>query len=140
MKGTILGITILGLSLIGVTGASAEGDPIENAIEACEPEIEAYCSQVTPGDGRLLACFFAHEDKLSGRCSWALYEGAAQLEQFAVAITHVANQCLDDMKEHCGEVMVGEGRVGVCLAEHKEEVSDACSRAMDDVELEVVED
>ena len=137
-KATVL-LTILTLAVVGVNGAGAEEDPIENAIEACQPEIEAYFSQVTPGDGRLLACFYAHEDKLSGRCGWALYEGAAQLEQFAAAVTHVANQCWDDLVEHCGEVEMGEGRVASCLLEHKAKVSEGCSQAIDDVGLEVVE-
>jgi hypothetical protein len=140
MKKATLLLTILTFAVLGANGAGAEGDPIEKAIEACKPEIEAYCSQVTPGDGRLLACFYAHEDKLSGRCGWALYEGAAQLEQFAAAVTHVANQCWDDLVEHCGEVEMGEGRVASCLLEHKAEVSEGCSQAIDDVGLEAVED
>ena len=64
----------------------------------CQPEIDAYCSQVTLGEGRLLACFYAHEDKLSGRCQYALYEGAARLEQFAAAVTHLAVECMDDLE------------------------------------------
>ena len=94
---------------------------------------------MTPGEGRLLACFYAHEDKLSGGCGWALYEGAARLEQFATAVTHVANQCWDDLVEHCGEVEMGEGRVASCLLEHKAEVSEDCRRAIDDVGLKAVE-
>ena len=132
-------MAILGLVILGTSGAWAQEDPIENAMEACKPEIESYCSQVTPGDLRMLACFFAHEDKLSGRCSWALYQGAAQLEQFAAALTHVAVQCLDDLEKHCGEVRLGEGRVASCLLEHqqKKELTTACSQAIDDVELDV---
>jgi hypothetical protein len=135
-KATVL-LTILTLAILGISYALAEEDPIQNAIDGCKSEIEAYCSQVSPGDGRLLACFYAHEDKLSGRCNWALYESAAQLEQFAVAITHLADQCWDDLVKHCAEVEMGEGRVGTCLLKHKAEVSKGCSQAIDDVELEV---
>lgn len=140
MKKTSVVMIVLALTLLGAGVVRAQEDPIENAIEACKPEIENYCSQVSPGDGRLLACFYAHEDKLSGRCGWALYEGAAQLEQFANALTHVANQCWDDLVEHCEGVEMGEGRVASCLLDHKEEVSDACSQAIDDVGLEVTEE
>ena len=87
-----------------------------------------------------LACFYAHEDKLSARCGYALYTAAAELEQFAAALTHVASACLEDMQEHCSEVEIGDGRVGLCLLDHKEEVSEACSHAMDDVGMEVVEE
>ena len=149
MKSTTVLLTILTLAVLSATGpgvaraqepAMVEEDPIQNAIDACSPEIEAYCSQVTPGDGRLLACFYAHEDKLSGRCSWALYEGAAALEQFAAAVTHVANACWDDMVKYCAEVEMGEGRVASCLLENKAELSEGCSEAIDYVGIEVYED
>ena len=136
MKRTVL-VMVVGVLLLGVSGVWAEEGLVEKTIEACKPEIENYCSQVTPGEGRLLACFYAHEDKLSGQCSWALYEGAAQLEQFAVSVTHLASECWDDLEEYCGEVEMGEGRVATCLLEHKEDVSEACSQAIDDVGLEV---
>jgi len=133
-------IVVVGIVLaLSATGAWAQEDIIDNVMAACQPEIDAYCSQVTLGEGRLLACFYAHEDKISGRCQYALYEGAAQLEQFAAAITHVATECMDDLENFCAEVELGEGRVGTCLLEHKAEVSAACSQAIDDVGLEVVE-
>ncbi len=133
-------IVVVGIVLaMSVTGAWAQDSIIDDVVTACEPEIDAYCSQVTLGEGRLLACFYAHEDKLSGRCQYALYEGAAQLEQFAAAITHVAKECMADLETYCAEVELGEGRVGTCLLEHKAEVSPACGQAIDDVGLEVVE-
>jgi hypothetical protein len=139
MKKLIGLIAILAAILAAAPGAWAEEveeDLITSTMEACEPEIETYCSQVTLGEGRLLACFYAHEDKLSARCGYALYTAAAELEQFAVALTHVASACLEDMEEFCGEVEIGEGRVGLCLLEHKDQVSEQCSQAMDDVGME----
>jgi len=133
-------IAVVGILMLNVTGVWAGDEIIDKVIEACKPEIEAYCSQVTPGEGRMLACFYAHEDKISARCEYALYEGAAQLEQFAVALTHLAAECHDDLLEFCGEVQLGEGRVGTCLLEHKDDVSEACSKAMDDVGLEHVDE
>jgi len=118
----------------------AEDDPIDKAVKACQPEIEAYCSQVTPGEGRMLACFFAHGDKLSGSCNWALYEASAALDDFVSAVAYVASECHSDLMQFCGDVEMGEGRVGVCLLEHEEEVTEACRKAMADVELEMVED
>ena len=135
MKRNVLVIVVAGL-LLSVSGAWAQDEIIDNVMTACAAEIDAYCSQVTPGEGRLLACFYAFEDKLSGQCQYALYEGAAQLEQFAAAITHLATECIDDIEEYCGEVELGEGRVGSCLLDHKADVSDDCRQAMDDVGLE----
>jgi len=139
MKRNVMVMLVVGL-LLGATGAWADGDPIENAVKACETEINTYCSQVTPGEGRMLACFFAHEDKLSGQCQWALYEAAVALEEFTMAVTHLAVECEDDLMTYCAEVEMGEGRVGTCLLEHKDEVSEACKQAIDDVGLEMADD
>ncbi len=140
MKKSIMLTAILGVLLMSATVAPAQEDLVTSTMKACKPEIDSYCSQVTMGEGRLLACFYAHEDKLSARCGYALYTAAAELEQFAAAVTHVASACIDDMQEFCSEVQMGEGRVGMCLLDHKDDVSEACSQAMDDVELEAVEE
>ena len=139
MKKQVLVFVMAGV-LLGATGAFAQDEIIDHMMKACETEINTYCSQVMPGEGRLLACFFAHEDKISGRCQYALYEGAAVLEDFTMAVTHVATECHDDLLKFCGEVEVGEGRVGTCLVEHKAEVAESCRQAMDDVGLEIVEE
>ena len=131
--------------LLAATGAWAAEETqsveelVEHVIEACQPEIEDYCDQVTPGGGRLLACFYAHQDKLSGRCEYALYDASAQLEAFAAATTYLAKACREDMQKLCSRVQFGEGRVGKCLLENKSEVSKGCNDAMEDVGLEVVE-
>ena len=131
---------MVGLMLAGAAaGLAEEQGVIDHAMQACKPEIDSYCSQVTLGEGRLLACFYAHEDKLSGRCQYALYEAAAALEDFAAAINHLADSCWDDVEKYCAAVELGEGRVGTCLLEHKDEVTEACRHAIDDVGLEMVE-
>ena len=139
MKRTVL-IAIVGLFLLGATCASAQEDIIEGVMKACEPEIKAYCSQVTPGEGRLLACFYAHGDKVSSRCEYALYEGVAALEAFVNAVTYVATACHDDLLKYCGEVEMGEGRVGTCLLQHKADVTAECRQAMDDTGMVLVEE
>ena len=54
---------------------------VEGVVTGCKAELEKYCSNVTPGEGRVLACLYAHNDKLSGRCEYALYDAAVQLER-----------------------------------------------------------
>ncbi|MEJ2086148.1 MAG: cysteine rich repeat-containing protein, partial [Acidobacteriota bacterium] len=137
----ILSLAVLAMLLLPGTTLAQEGDDlIEQALEICQPDIEAYCSQVTPGEGRLLACFVAHEDKISGACEWAVYEVMDALNDYVDAIAYLADACWDDLVEFCGDVEMGEGRVGTCLLEHSEAVSDECSQAMDDVELEIVDE
>ena len=133
-------VAIVGLILLGAAGAWAQESIVDKVTTACDPEIKAYCSQVTLGEGRLLACFYAHEDKLSGSCQYALYEAAADLEDFAAAIYHVASECKDDLMKYCAEVELGEGRVGSCLLEHKAEAGAECQKAIADVGLEMVEE
>ena len=119
----------------GSQAALAQGSVVEMVTQACEKEIDTYCSQVTPGEGRLLSCFYAHEDKLSVQCVNALYDGMATLERAVEAISYVASQCRDDIDTHCGETIPGEGRVIRCLLAKKADVSKACSGAIDEVGL-----
>ena len=95
-------------------------------------DIENYCNQVTPGNGRLLHCMAAHEDKISGQCEYALYQAATLLEQLSMAIAYVAQECRVEIETHCSDVTVGEGRILVCLDEHAEDVGDGCKKAITD--------
>lgn len=130
-------VLTIGLIVISAVIASADEDPIGSAVEGCRTELETYCSSVTPGESRLLACLYAHGDKLSGRCEYALYDAAAQLQRIIAAVAYVASECDEDLAAHCSAVTLGEGRVASCLLDHKEEVSQRCSQAIDEVELEV---
>jgi hypothetical protein len=106
---------------------------VETVEQGCATEIESFCSQVSPGEGRLLACFYAHEDKLSGQCQYALYSASAQLDQAVSALDYVATQCHDDLMTHCANVQIGEGRVLECLRANKDAVSPGCTQAVNDV-------
>ncbi len=113
-------------------GAIAQETLVEHLVNACENDIQKFCSQVTPGDGRLLHCMAAHEDKISGQCEYALYQAATLLEQLSMAIAYVARECRTEIETHCSDVLVGEGRILVCLDKHEEEVSDGCKKAIAD--------
>ena len=139
MKRNVM-VAVVVVLLLSVSGAWAQQEIVDEVMAACATEIETYCSQVTPGEGRLLACAYAHEDKLSGECSWAIYKGAAELEAFVDAIVEVATACEGDLMEFCAEVEMGEGQVATCLLENKAEVTDDCRAAIDDAGLEFVED
>ena len=125
--------TLATLLLFGLSASAVAQDVVTTIEKGCATEIEQYCSQVTPGEGRMLACFFAHEDKLSGQCQYALYDASAQLERAVSALNYVAGQCEDDMMKFCPNVQLGEGRVLDCLAANKESVSAACNQAVEDV-------
>jgi hypothetical protein len=126
-------IQILAFFALAASGTLYAQDPVATVEKGCKAEIEAYCSQVSPGEGRMLACFYAHEDKLSGQCQYALYDASAQLERAVSALNYVAGQCDDDIMAHCAEVQLGEGRIIDCLKANSEKVSGACTQAIDDV-------
>jgi len=113
-------------------GAIAQETLVEHLVNACEDDIQKFCSQVTPGDGRLLHCMAAHEDKISGQCEYALYQAATLLEQLSMAIAYVARECRTEIETHCSDVLVGEGRILVCLDKHEEEIGDGCKKAIAD--------
>jgi Cysteine rich repeat len=101
--------------------------------EGCSSELTRYCPEVTPGEARLLACLYAHGDKLSGPCEFALYDAAARLERAIGAITYVASECRAELETHCADVEVGEGRVAQCLKDHASELGPGCDQALTNV-------
>ena len=118
-----------------ITSANAQQDLVETVANGCKMEIEKYCGQVTPGQGRILACLFAHGDKLSAKCEYALYDAAVQLERAVAALTYVANECDADLEKYCASIAPGEGRLLECLEKHDKQVSGRCKQAIKDVGL-----
>jgi len=108
----------------------AQDTLVEHLITECESDINNYCDQVTPGNGRLLHCMAAHEDKISGQCNYALYQAASLLEQLSAAVSYVAQECQTEIQTLCSETMPGEGRILVCLDRQQEEVGAECKTAI----------
>lgn len=117
--------------------SSALEDLVDSVATGCEKELSSYCKDVTPGGGRILACLFAHSDKLSGRCEYAVYDVAAQLERAVSALTYVANECDQDIDNICAKVEAGEGRILTCLKKNEPKVTKRCNQAMKDIDLQL---
>jgi hypothetical protein len=83
----------------------------------------------------VLACLYAHEDKLSGACDYALYDAAAQLERAVNALVYVGSECDNDINTYCSDVQPGEGRLVKCLDQHEKDVSGRCKEAIKQVGL-----
>jgi len=132
MMGCLL---VIGLVFLFVGGALAQEGLVQTVAEGCKAEIQTYCKGVTPGEGRVLACLYAYQDKLSGRCEYALYDASVQLERVVNALTYVANECRGDLQAYCSAVKPGEGRLLDCLEKNKAKVSARCTQAQKDVGL-----
>jgi len=121
------------LVLVGGSASAEEKGLVQIVADGCKTEIDTYCKGVVPGEGRILACLYAFQDKLSNRCEYALYDAAAQLQQAITALTYLANECRDDLKTFCSGVQPGEGRLIQCIGKNKEKISDRCKQAIKDV-------
>jgi len=111
------------------------GDLVQTVADGCKAELDSYCKDVTPGEGRILACLFAHQDKLSGKCEYALYDAAVQLERAVAALAYVVNECADDLDNHCSTVEAGDGRLLECIEKNDKKVSARCKDALKEVGL-----
>ncbi len=132
---SIFGI-LAALSIMAQASISfAQSSVVEKVVKACQTEIQSYCSQVTLGEGRMLACFYAHEDKLTVQCINALYDGMATLERAVESISYIASQCRQDIHSLCGKTVPGQGRIAECLLDKKTELSSHCSGAIEEVGL-----
>ena len=114
-------------------GAANAQDPVSDALKGCSKEINAYCSSVTPGGGRLVSCAKAHEDKLSDECIYSLNRAGYWLETLARTLSYVVSQCAADAVKFCPDVELGEQRVLNCLNSNKANLNKFCSLALSDI-------
>ena len=135
MKRSLAIICVLVMSFGVVDNLSAQETLIETVANGCKTEIETYCKEVTPGEGRMLACLYAYQDKLSGKCEYALYDASARLERAVAALTYVVKECEADLAANCAGVKAGEGRLLECLEKSEAKVSQRCKGAIKDVGL-----
>jgi hypothetical protein len=129
MKKRFFLLAVVAIFFVSNSSAWAADKIVETVAKGCEKELTSYCKDVTPGEGRILACLYAHSDKLTGQCEYALYDSAVQLERFVAALTYVANECDADMEKFCADIAVGEGRVLKCLDDNAEKISARCTQA-----------
>ena len=68
-----LGICLLTLGwlLLLINPVMAQERLVESVATGCKAELEKYCSNVTPGEGRLLECLQKNDAKVSNRCKQA---------------------------------------------------------------------
>jgi Golgi apparatus protein 1 len=101
---------------------------------SCAKEIKKYCSTVTPGEGRVIYCMQAHEDKLSPGCSYDVQEVVLALQTSNETLKEAVAACRADIAGKCGTVQPGKGRIAACLVAEKANVSKDCASAIEKVE------
>jgi Golgi apparatus protein 1 len=109
-------------------------DQVARLEKSCAKEIKKYCSTVTPGEGRMIYCMQAHEDKISPGCSYDLQDVVLALQASTDTLKDAVNACRADIASKCGNVQPGKGRIAACLVAEKANVSKDCANAIEKVE------
>ena len=109
-------------------------DQIARLEKSCAKDVKRYCTNVTPGEGRMIYCMQAFEDKISPRCAFDLGEIVLDLQASTDALKTAVNACRVEIGGVCGKVQPGSGRIAACLVANKATVSKDCSDAIQKVE------
>jgi hypothetical protein len=105
--------------------------------QSCEVDVKEYCSKVTPGEGRLLLCITAHEDKISDACFTTLIDVGDSIDLTLSSVKRAANVCSKEIDTLCADVDAGEGRIAQCLINNKSKLSAPCSSEIAGVEARI---
>ena len=149
MKITVKSLARLGLlpllAILSAGPVSAQTDLGKTILEkltsrvaklesACAKDIKKYCKTVTPGEGRMIYCMQAHEDKISVNCTFELGEAATSVQTTADALKDAVIACKAEINGVCGKVLPGQGRIAACLLSNKSTASTGCAEAIKKIE------
>lgn len=154
MKNTIhllTGFVVLSLLTILSVGSASAQTNISKAIKdklaarisklenVCGDDIKKFCSNVTPGEGRILYCMHAYEDQISDKCDFELEETATNVELTANNLKDAIAACKAEITGVCGNTTPGEGRIAACLMANKATASKTCVDAIGKIESMLAE-
>jgi Cysteine rich repeat len=133
------------LAVLSVGSASAQTNIADAIVDkltaqilkvekACASDIRKYCRNVTPGEGRIVHCMQAYEDKISDKCAYELGETKASVEASANVLKDALNACKPEINGVCGKTPPGKGRVAACLIANKATASKDCADYIQKVE------
>src|SRR6476619_8265368 len=149
MKITVKSLARLGLlpllAILSVGPVSAQTDLGKTILEkltakvaklesACASDIKKYCRTVTPGEGRMIYCMQAHEDKISVKCAFELGEAATNVQTAADALKDGVIACKAEITGVCGKTVPGQGRIAACLLANRSTASKNCAEALQKIE------
>ena len=112
-----------GADLLERLSSSDLRDRLSSAIEriegACGDDIQRFCSDVTPGGGRIANCVRAYSDQLSQRCQFTL---ARAVNRFQQAVENIADTCMTAVEKQCGDT----GNVRQCVHQKRSSLPQSC--------------
>jgi len=120
---------------ISLTVLSPGRATAQSVFEACGEDVANHCEAVTPGNGRIFACLYAHEDMISESCDAVIVDVASLLDQFFELIRYTKQECRTDIEKHCVDVEIGGGRIYSCLKSHTAELTSDCSTVLESISV-----
>jgi hypothetical protein len=144
-----LGILPL-LAILSTGSVSAQTDVGKTILEklkakaaklesVCAKDIKKFCSNVTPGEGRMIYCMQAYEDKISPKCVFELEATATSVLTTADALKDAVIACKGEITGVCGKTPPGQGRIAACLLANKSTASSGCAEAIKKIEVMTAE-
>jgi hypothetical protein len=126
----VIGCTVISLALLTAGNLYAvDMGAVESVVDDCRKDIETYCSDIRPGEGRFLACLRAHENELTSECAYDLNNAPAELQQTIEGFVYVSRECKDDLAAYCALGRLEQGRLLDCLNRQRG-LSVRCSQAL----------
>ena len=111
-------------------GTSSFQTSAQDLQEMCKTDIATYCAFVTPGDGRIASCLYAHSDRISDTCHQATAATDSILEMLFDRVNETYNLCSVDIQAHCSGTARGGGRIIGCLIQNKAKVNAECVQSI----------
>ncbi|MEM9783744.1 MAG: cysteine rich repeat-containing protein [Pseudomonadota bacterium] len=125
------------LSILATAACLALPAPVyaQSLFSACESDIATYCDTVEPGNGRIMACLYSREDKLSESCDAAAAEPLDILDLFFARLRDVVDDCREDLASLCADSAAGDGRILACLRSQESALGETCRGAISTIRL-----
>jgi Cysteine rich repeat len=112
---------VLAMAMMLTIGGSCPA--LLHAEGECKADVQKFCGDVKPGQGRIIDCLKAHAPDLSDSCRTKMKAAKEAIQAKAKA---VQDACGEDRQKYCGDVQPGEGRIKDCMTQHSSELSGAC--------------
>jgi hypothetical protein len=103
--------------LLAFPAATFPAEPAEQ--RPCMNELDKFCKEVKPGEGRIIKCLQEHDQELSAVCRDKVQSILKRLEEAKQA-------CGQDIGTFCADVKPGGGRLIKCLSPHFNELAPTC--------------
>jgi hypothetical protein len=140
MLALVLFTSALQVSTADTTAGPTLKQMVNQVKTACRSDIQKYCSDVRPGNGRIEACLNSREDKLSYDCRTTKESAEESISQRGQkAELAFRSACGSDVQKFCTNVPYGNGRVLDCLSKNEDEVSYTCRQAQADLSDQLAE-